>query len=226
MKPDARTPAAVDDCWNSSIGLRGDRSCEKLAEVVHCRNCPTYTDGARAIMQRELPPGYRHEWAAHFAEPELPPRATDRSGLVFRVGGEWLCLPAGLCIAVAEAAPAHSLPHRDRRLLAGIVNVRGKLYPCMSLAVLMGVSDAEAPPAGRRAYPRLIVMRFGSHDFALPVHDVYGIHRYAASDLASPPATVAGTLHRYLTGVLDVGQYKVGCLDAELIGYQFAGALK
>jgi chemotaxis-related protein WspD len=177
-------------------------------------------------MQRELPPGYRHEWAAHFAEPDLPSRATDRAGLVFCVGSEWLCLPAGLCITVAEAAPAHGVPHRDRRVLTGIVNVRGKLYPCLSLAALMGIGDAEAPPTGRRVYPRLIVMRLEGHDFALPVQDVHGIHRYAASDVAPPPATIVRTMHRYLTGVLDVGQYKVGCLDAELVGYQFAGALK
>ena len=227
MKTQALTPLPVNDCWNSSIGVRGDRSCEKLPEYVHCRNCPVYTEGARAIMQRALPADYQRDWATQFAAPQPPPRMTDQSALVFRIGCEWLCLPTRLCITVAEMAPAHRLPHRNNPVLSGIVNVKGKLYPCMSLAALMAVGDEEAPQhAKRQVYPRLLVMQLAQHAFALPVQDLHGVHRHAASDLLAPPTTVNQTVHRYLTGVLDIEGMKVGCLDAELVGYQLAGALQ
>ena len=80
---------AIDDCWNR-IGLHGDRSCDKLAELVHCRNCPVYAAGARTIMQRVLPAHYQRDWAAHFAAPQSPPAVTDQSVLVFRIGCDWL----------------------------------------------------------------------------------------------------------------------------------------
>jgi chemotaxis-related protein WspD len=147
--------------------------------------------------------------------------------LVFRLGGEWLCLPARQCVTIAETAPAHRLPHRDSKLLTGVVAVKGRLYPCMSLAALMKIDAGNAPAAaGRRVYPRLLVMQLEQHEFALPVDELHGIHRYAEPDLRTPPATVNQTMNRYLTGVLDLGPLKVGCLDAELIGYQFAEALK
>ncbi len=38
---------SVDDCWNR-IGVRGDRSCPKLAEHIHCRNCPVHAAAASA----------------------------------------------------------------------------------------------------------------------------------------------------------------------------------
>lgn len=227
MKIQALTPLPVNDCWNSSIGLRGDRSCEKLAEYVHCRNCPVYTDGARTIMQRALPADYRRDWATQFAVPQPPPRITDQSVLVFRIGCEWLGLPARLCVSVAEMTAAHRLPHRSSPILTGIVSVKGKLYPCMSLAALMAVgAEDTSRQSGRHVYPRLLVMKLGPHEFALPVQALHGVHRHAASDLLAPPATVNQTVHRYLTGVLNIDGMKVGCLDAELVGYQLAGELK
>ncbi len=220
------TPFAVNDCWNSSIGLSGDRSCEKLVEFVHCRNCHVYADGARTIMQRAVPAAYRKDWALQFAEPQQQVRTTDQSALVFRIGCEWLCLPTHLCTTVAEVAPAHRLPHRNSKVLMGIVNVKGKLYPCMSLAALMetGAEQAHAQ-SGRRVYPRLLIVQLAQQAFALPVQELSGIYRYAAADALPPPATLNQSLHRYLTGVLDMDGRKVGCLDAELIGYQLADAL-
>ena len=226
MNTQALAPLAVNDCWNH-IGLRGDRSCEKLAEFTHCRNCPVYADGARNIMQRALPADYQRDWAAEFAAPEPPPVITDQSALVFRVGCEWLGLPARLCVTIAEMATVHRLPHRDSPILTGIVNVQGKLYPCMSLAALMAVGAEEASqPSDRKVYPRMLVMQLGQHAFALPVQALHGVHRYVASDLQTPPATVNQTMHRYLIGVLNMDGIKVGCLDAELVGYQLAGKLK
>ena len=227
MKTQALRILPVNDCWNSAIGLHGDRSCDKLVEHVHCRNCPVYTEGARTVMQRALPAGYRSDWAVQFAAPEPVPVATDRAALVFRIGCEWLSLPAASCVTVAEMAPAHRLPHRDNKILTGIVNVKGRLYPCMSLAALMELGSEEPPLlSGRQVYARLLVVQLAQHAFALPVQELHGIHRHAAVDLRATPATVHQAAQRYLTGVLDIEGLKVGCLDAELIGYQLAGALQ
>lgn len=180
-------PIQVNDCWNSSIGVRGDRSCEKLIGYTHCRNCHVYAEGARTLMQRALPATYRADWSAQFAEPQPPVRVTDRSALVFRIGSEWLCLPTHLCVCVAEVVAAHRLPHRHSKVLTGIVNVKGKLYPCMSLTALMDAgADQALVQAGRHAYPRLLIMQLAQQVFALPVQELSGIHRYAAVD-ARPP---------------------------------------
>ena len=232
----ATLPAvAVNDCWNH-IGLYGDRSCGQLAQLTHCRNCPVYAESARTIMQRALPADYQRDWASQFAAPRPPPASTDRSALVFRIGCEWLCLPTHLCITVAEIATPHRLPHRSNPVLSGIVSVKGQLYPCMSLAALMAVGAEDAPTSStspssssssaHQAYPRLLVMQLGQQAFALPVQALRGVYRYASADLRPPPATANQTVHRYLTGVLDLEELKVGCLDAELVGYQLAGALK
>ena len=217
---------AVSDCWNQ-IGVRGDRSCEQLSAATHCRNCTIYASGARSIMQRPLPPGYSREWAEYFAREESGQKDLDGSALVFRVAGEWLALPAAHAVTVAEAMQPHTLPRRSGGILRGIVNVKGKLYPCMSLAHLMAIGDDQPTvQPGRRIYPRMLVMELAYQAFALPVDDLHGIHRYAESDLQPVPTTANKAMHRYLTGVLSIENMRIGCLDPELVGYNLASALK
>lgn len=49
--PRILTTIALDDCWNR-IGVQGDRSCERLDDAVHCRNCPVYERAAIALLDR------------------------------------------------------------------------------------------------------------------------------------------------------------------------------
>lgn len=217
---------AVSDCWNR-IGMRGDRSCEKLVTHTHCRNCDVYATSAQSVMRRPLPPGYREEWATYFAHDESEEQKPDRSALVFRIAGEWLSLPAALAVTIAETARPHRLPRRSGGVLGGIVNIKGKLYPCMSLAALLSITGGHPKlEERRRVYPRLIVIALAQQHFALPVDDLYGIHRYAGSDVQAIPTNVSKGLERYLTGVLAVGDRRIGCLDPDLVGFNFASALK
>lgn len=216
----------IDDCWNR-IDFRPEHRCEKLSEYAHCRNCPVYGAAARNIMERPIPAGYRSDWAAHFALDEGAKTVADQSALVFRIGHEWLALPPRLIVTVAEKAAAHRLPHRADPGLMGIVNVGGKLYPCISLAELMTI-DVRQPfqVAGRHAYARLVAARLGQHAVALPVDELSGIEHYNKTDLQAPPANVNKGVARYLAGVLSIGDKAVGCLDADLLGYQMARILR
>src|SRR5450830_1388137 len=151
----------------------------------------------------------------------------DSSVLVFRIGREWLALPTQVFDAVAPQARTHVLPHRSGGGLSGIVNIGGKLYPCMSLASLLGIDEQGAPPAkGRHTFARLLLMRWEDQSYALPVADLHGIVRYAASAVQTPAATINKGLSRYLSGVITESELRIGCLDTKLIGFQLARLLR
>lgn len=219
----------IDDCWNR-IGVAGDQTCEKLAEYIHCRNCPVYASAAQRNLQRAVGAGYKQEWAARFRQPAIDTQALDASCLVFRIGREWLSLPTKLFVAVAPEARPHRLPHRTDRGLTGIVNVGGTLYPCMSLAALLGIDDSEgeAPRATiqRHTFARLLLIRWEDQAYALPVADLHGIERYATAAVQAPAATINKGLSRFLSGVISIADMHVGVLDAALIGYQLARTLR
>jgi chemotaxis-related protein WspD len=218
--------APLVDCWNR-IGVAGDQSCDKLAAAVHCRNCEVYAGAAQRNLQRPVGAGYREQWAVHFRQPRALRAAADSAALVFRVGREWLALPAAIIDSVAPEAPGHRLPHRSGGGLLGVVNVGGKLYPQVALATLLGIdAGVAAGGAGRHVFARLVVVRWENQAFALPVADLHGIVRYAAGALAAPAATINKGLVRYLTGVLTEADMHIGVLDAPLLGHQMARLLR
>lgn len=223
MTTDVQT---IQDCWNR-IGVSGDHSCEKLERHIHCRNCEVYGDAAQRNLQRPVDAGYRQEWASHFRQGGETGEQLDSSCLVFRVGREWLSLPTTVFVSVAPQATPHRLPHRNARGLAGIVNIGGKLYPCMSLVALLGIDDSEQLAArGRHTFARLLLMQWEEQAYALPVADLHGIVRYASGTVQAPAATINKGLSRYLSGVLAHQDMHIGCLDAALIGYQLARTLR
>lgn len=217
---------ALDDCWNR-IGVSGDQSCPKLERHVHCRNCEVYSGAAQRNLQRPVDAGYREQWAGHFRQPAARREESDQSVLVFRIGREWLALPAAAIGSVAPLAPCHRLPHRARAGLLGIVNVAGKLTPMMSLGALLGIDDQQSLAAsGRHIFARLMVMQWEGQSFALPVADLHGIARFAQAGLAAPAATINKGLDRFLTSVLALGEMRVGVLDAALVGHQLTRVLR
>jgi chemotaxis-related protein WspD len=217
---------ALDDCWNR-IGVRGDQSCAKLGQHIHCRNCEMYSGAAQRNLQRPVDAGYRDDWAAHLRQPQAACAVNDQSALVFRIGREWLALPTRAVGSVAPLAPPHRLPHRDRRGLLGIVNVAGKLTPSMSLGALLGIDEQDGPAtAGRHVFARLLVMQWEGQAFALPVADLHGIARYAQASLAAPAATINKGLDPFLAGVLTQGELRIGVLDESLVGHQLARGLR
>src|SRR5262245_55890673 len=98
---------AVDDCRNR-IGVHGDKSCERLAEHVHCRNCTVHAAAATLLLDRYA---LAREDAAHVESPADDGRER-RSTLVFRLGEEWLGLATRSLVEVAAISPIHSLPHQ------------------------------------------------------------------------------------------------------------------
>lgn len=216
----------ITDCWNR-IGIRGDHSCELLQQHVHCRNCGVYGQAAQLNLQRAVGEGYQREWAEHFRQPPDSEAKHDRSSLVFRIGDEWLALPTSMFVLVAPQALPHKLPHRGARGLAGVVNVGGKLYPCIALAELLGISATlTTPRTGRHTFARLLLVQWEQQSYALPVADLHGIVRYASASAQPPATTINKGLQRYLTGVIEHDGMMIGCLDAGLLGHQFTRSLR
>lgn len=173
------------------------------------------TESAGSLLQLPIPPEAREAWAELFAQPLEDGMVRDQTALVFRLGVEWLALPAAVLVGAADPSPPHRLPHRHAPGLLGIVNVRGQLYPSIALGVLLGIVQAEAlrAPGGARSFPRQLLVTLGQHGYAFEVQDVLGMQRYAGAELQAAPSTVAGQLQPFLSAVLEVEGRQVGLLD-------------
>lgn len=213
----------IDDCWNR-IGVRGDASCPKLEACVHCRNCPVHDAAAARVLDR-FEVHAAGELAAQPVARQPKQNVEAVSYLVFRIGEEWLGLPTAIFQQVAQWRPIHSLPHRRHRAVLGVVNVRGRLLVCASLARLFGIEPTSKQDAGtsrrttdaRELRRLLVVERQGSESegpIVFPVDAVDGVHGFSRAELQPVPATLAHHAASHAHAVVAFKGATVGLLDA------------
>lgn len=203
-------------CWNE-IGVHGDATCPELKRYVRCRNCPVYSSAGVKLLERAPPPGYRRDWSEHFARPKELPMASRSSVVLFRIGEEWMALPARAFKEVADWRPVHSLPHRRQGIVLGLANIRGELLVCISLGHLLHLQGLLPPDELRREYKRLLVADWDGKRIVFPVDEVRGIYRYDARELKEPPATLARSGRGYTQGIFHWQGNPVGLLGADLL---------
>lgn len=205
------------DCWNR-IGVAGDRSCPELAKFVHCHNCPVFTAAGRRFLDSVPPDGYLQEWTARLAEDKGEENVDVQGVVLFRLGGEWLALPASALREVISLRPIHRIPFHGG-LLAGIVNVRGELHLAIRMDHLLGlthstVANGEPSASGvGRSLPRLLVAGRDSETWVFRVDEVDRVHRLAMPSLRSVPPTLGRAASRFTRGVFRLQDRAVGLLD-------------
>ncbi len=211
-----QAPPVTIECWKR-IGTFGDRTCPELKIHVHCRNCPVYSANASRLLDSEVSEAYLAEQAEHYAQAKRGARPGERSAVVFRLAGEWLALSTAVFREVAPLRPVHSLPHRRDRVVSGVVNIRGELLVCVSLAATLGLSEKPTDSLGASA--RLAVVSRDSDRFVFPAEEIVGLHRYNDSDLSPVPATLVHAQAAYTRGILMWREQPVGVLDDQLLFY-------
>jgi chemotaxis-related protein WspD len=214
---------ALDDCWNR-IGVRGDRSCAELARHIHCRNCPLFSAAARTLLDVPALVGFRQTATEHFARPAQDELghvagADMQSAIVFRLRAEWYAIRTAACLEIADLRPIHSLPHRRDAAVLGVVNVRGELLVCISLALILGATvqpeGISTPSPRRAAMARLLVARGSTGTVVFPVDEVQGMERFCVRDLRDVPATVAQARKTYTHALISLADRTVGLLDQQ-----------
>jgi len=219
---------ALDACWRR-VGVDGDRSCERLNEAVHCRNCSVFSAAGQMLLHRKALPNYLDERTRELAEVEEAAAIETLSLLIFRVGPEWLALLASAVVEVVEPRPIHRVPHRTDRLLLGLANIRGELQLCISLAEMLGIElSAEEKGAAEkgdnprlpesassnRPLPRLLVAEHGHDRWVFPVDEVEGVYRLPADAMEDLPHTVEKSPRYYSQALFSHENKRIGLLSA------------
>jgi chemotaxis-related protein WspD len=210
----------IGDCWNK-IGVWGKADCPELEKHVHCRNCPVYSAAATQMLSSAAPSQYAEEWTELVAGERETEKQNANSAMIFRIGVEWLALSIKMFQEVAESKAIHTFPHRRKGLILGVVNIRGELLVCVSLAQALGLD--KAPEVNRKGkggvHHRLLVVSDESKRLVFPVDQVGGIHRFNPDDVKEVPATLAGTAAVHTSGILSWQNKSAGLLDDQLLFY-------
>ena len=205
----------MTDCWNQ-IGVWSGRQskCEKLQQVVHCRNCDVYTKAGKRVMQLTVPKEYLEQLSKSYSR--IPP-VNDKKHLsvvVFRLGSEWFCLPTTIFESVENMGFIHSIPRYSNQLLLGVVNIRGTLQLCFSLGGLLQVTP-ENPEYGKKigVYKRLLVLVYNQQYYVFPVDEVGDIERIDDTNLENPPVTLSASRLGFVKGMVKTAAHEAALLN-------------
>ncbi len=204
----------TERCWKT-IGVFGDRSCERLERHRHCRNCDAYSRAAKTLFDREVPEEELQAWTRQLAEEKPVEQIESVSVLMFRIASEWLALATQHFKEVVDVRSVHPVPFRTHRVLLGLVNVNGELVPCLSLFHLLRLD--EGAPAGEAEAPkshrRMVVIERGRQRFVFPVDEVLGVRRISQEQVQPAPATISRSPVTLNHGIFEVEGKTIGWLD-------------
>lgn len=214
------------DCWNV-IGVWGDRTCIELTTHTHCRNCPVYSTSGRNLLEREAPIEYVNKWTQLLAEEKANTQGlalqtiSTISVVIFRLGVEWLALPANLFKEITQISTIRTLPHRSNSILLGLANIRGEIQMCISLSALLGMDTTAASDTNTShvVYKRMVVVEREGNRWVFIVDEIYGVHRFQPNELRNVPASVSKSTNTYTKGMIGWRDRNVSYLDDELLFY-------
>jgi chemotaxis-related protein WspD len=223
----------IDDCWNRiGVWSKDGATCPRLVDAVHCRNCDVYSTTGRITLEREIPQGTRQEWAERYAQPVEHIMRQGTLFTVFRIGAEWLAIPAKAVKSIGDPVSIRRIPHRRNPVLRGMANFAGELEMVVSLEALLNIEPTEEGAApknadrGSRPIPRMLRVIGESGSFAFEAAEVLGTYRHDENRLDPVPSTLEKAVLRYVRGTMELGGRRVGALDLGLVAYSVEQALK
>lgn len=211
-----------NDCWNT-IGVWSSvpEKCERLSQVVHCRNCDVFSQAGREVLERTPPGGYVTQWRKEIAHQQGESDTTLTGVMTFRIAEEWFAVPAKTLQEIAEQRTIHRVPHNDNPHVVGIVNIGGEVDICYSLGDFLGLSKQANVI---NAYERLMVVIYNGDRYIFPVNEVSGMTRYGEADVLPVPATLGGDKSSYVDGMFVMGKTHIAILNIEQICQTLEGA--
>ncbi len=206
--------ATVTDCWNQ-VGVKGDRSCPKLPENVHCQNCPTFAAAAQALLDRPPPDGYVAELTSLLNSSATAANQQDSlSALVFEINGQLLAIDTKSVVEVTGPHPVHRVAHRSGRVFAGVVNIHGQLELAASLSGLLQISSVARQVAEPIA-PRMILMEHSGQRWVFAVDAAHGVRRFHPHQVLPVPATTQHDVSAHVKRILCWDERRIGLLDLD-----------
>ncbi|MCK4586248.1 MAG: chemotaxis protein CheW [Gammaproteobacteria bacterium] len=213
-----------DNCW-STVGVWGNaqEKCDRLDEVVHCRNCDVFLMAGRGVFESRPPSGYLSQWQKEISNKKEEREKGDVGVMVFRLGKEWLSLPVEYLQEIVEEKKIHKIPHNEGVYILGVVNIGGEVNTCYSLMNLLEIEEnANKDDSELR---RLIVLVVNGDRFVLPVCEISGLARYSSTDLLPAPATLGKKMGTYLAGMFLIKKRQVAALNVDQIYRGFEGIM-
>ena len=227
--PNQVGPVDSSPCWKTiGVWSKSSHRCERLKEVDHCRNCQTYKESGRDLLERDLPETYVKDWTKVLAVKKEEEILGTISIVICKIEKELIAFPTSLFEEVMDTAHIHTIPHRNNPALIGIINIHGEAQLCVSLGELLGmkdtrISDIKAIKSHKKL---MMVMSHEERKWVFPVDSIIGVFRIHPHEYSNVPSTVKKSKTTFTKEVFEFNGDPIAFLDHELLFYNLSRRVK
>jgi chemotaxis-related protein WspD len=187
---------------------------------------PTEVKSANSLLDRTPPSSLVDEWTARIAAPKHPSDAGETLALVvFRCTNQWFALAAHVFDRIYSSRPVRPVPFRTGDIFRGLVNVDGELSLCVSLAVILGLSDGAEPRSRVSQRTRLCLIRYQRERVAFEVDELLGHRKIPRVSFAAAPENLSATPGTHTESFCTLENKLIALLDTERLSASLRRAL-
>jgi chemotaxis-related protein WspD len=175
------------------------------------------------LFERRADEEYIKEWTELLQQASPVTQTSDKmSVLVFRLGQEWLALSTMFLKEVIHRRTVHGIPHRNSKILQGIVNLNGELKLSVSLHELLQIERSQDVLSRTLSYQsnRMVAIVKEGELWVFPVDEIDGIYHWNLLDMKNVPVNLSKSFVNYIKGMMEMENKSIGLIDEELL---FAG---
>lgn len=181
-------------CWRT-IGVWGNQKprCEKLDDLIHCRNCDVFYAAAEASFQNRSSGTAALEKSRELLERlHQQVQQGDLSVVPFRLGRFWFGIETGSVQMVVADCRIHTVPFRSRPALLGLIPVNGEAITCVCLSeiIRVRVNDSPSTVVCGSVFHRFLVLKMGNSRVAFKVDEVLDVARHFFDELVVHKAEI------------------------------------
>jgi len=207
-----------EQCWRIK-GVWGKQfpRCERLLHIVHCRNCDVFIQYGKELFLRESPQDYLDEFTQVISQPIDQTSHKIISVMIFRLAKEWFALQSNTIQEIVPVNAVHSIPHRDKNLLKGIVNIRGELYLCISLKTLLSLQPEKQTHPKHAVYQRMIVMINNQLSWVFQADEIHGTEYFPEDQLMAIQSSTSHKKSTFTNHIIQWQHLTISLLDDSCI---------
>jgi len=128
--------------------------------------------------------------------------------VIFRLGAETYGVEIGFVHEIIRVQPPAALPGSSAAVL-GVINLRSRIVPVISLRAAFGGTEVEPGPASR-----IVIVSWNASRVGLLVDEVVEVRSFDVDAIQQPPAMLAGDRHHTI-GIARTERGLVALLDVE-----------
>ena len=202
-----------DDLRASQDGVSQEKKVIAFDELVSSFSGKIAKHGIANFFNRPIPDDYRKLSKKNLKEVYKKDESVSENLFIFSLGGLLFAVPARAIELVDDCLEICKLPYFSNECLRGVINVKGEVYPAISIFPFLFPKRDEA----NLAFRQILLFGNAENKSAVLVEEVFAVYSTDLTKLDATSDQFLNVSDLFVRGSFKFKDKDVGLLDAQLL---------